>query len=247
MRRTGHSALWAIPLASLWIAGGAIAQTPLEELGEFLYFDEDLSDPAGQACASCHEPEVGFDDPDSDLPVSEGVIPGLFGGRNSPISAYAMYAPSLYFDEAEGLWIGGQGPGLFHLKNDRIDRTINHQQDGLSNDSVRSIYDDGEGNLYVGTISGFNHFKDGKLERIYTREDDLPDDRDSAIVPTGDGTYWLATPGGLAHFDGITIEEYVPTDNVSQNRVVYLYLENEERLWIGTLEGPIVYQIHVAR
>jgi cytochrome c peroxidase len=81
---------------------------PIEELGSFLYFDEDLSDPSGQACASCHEPTVGFDDPDSDLPVSEGVIPGRFGGRNSPISAYAMYAPTLYFDEEEELWIGGQ-------------------------------------------------------------------------------------------------------------------------------------------
>jgi cytochrome c peroxidase len=87
-------------------AGNAISN--LEKLGEFLYFDEDLSTPAGQSCASCHDPDFGFDDPDSDLPVSEGVIPGLFGGRNSPISAYAMYAPIMYFDAVEGLWIGGQ-------------------------------------------------------------------------------------------------------------------------------------------
>ena len=82
--------------------------TKLERLGRELYFDEDLSEPSGQSCASCHEPEFGFVDPDSDLPVSEGVIEGLFGGRNSPASAYAMYAPSFYFDEVEGLWIGGQ-------------------------------------------------------------------------------------------------------------------------------------------
>ena len=82
--------------------------TPIEELGEFLYFDEDLSEPSGQSCGSCHLPEAGFVDPDSDLPVSEGVITGLFGGRNSPASAYAMYAPTRYFDEVEGLWIGGQ-------------------------------------------------------------------------------------------------------------------------------------------
>lgn len=81
---------------------------PIEELGSFLYFDENLSEPEGQSCASCHLPDVGFDDPDSELPVSEGVISGLFGGRNSPMSSYAMYAPSRYFDEEEGLWIGGQ-------------------------------------------------------------------------------------------------------------------------------------------
>ena len=92
-------------------AGFGIAQngelTPIEQLGEFLYFDENLSQPDGQSCASCHLPPT-FVDPDSDLPVSEGVLPGRFGGRNSPSSAYAMYAPIRYFDEAEGLWIGGQ-------------------------------------------------------------------------------------------------------------------------------------------
>ncbi len=82
--------------------------TDIEKLGEFLYFDENLSHPAGQSCASCHDPAFGFADPDAGIPVSEGVILGLFGGRNSPISAYAMYSPIMYFDETEGLWIGGQ-------------------------------------------------------------------------------------------------------------------------------------------
>ena len=95
------------------------ALTPIEQLGHDLYFDANLSDcddtipsitcdPDGQSCASCHDPLFGFVDPDSDLPVSEGVVIGRFGGRNSPASAYAMYNPILYFDEIEGLWIGGQ-------------------------------------------------------------------------------------------------------------------------------------------
>lgn len=97
-------------LAALAYAPAAFSGdlTPKEELGKLLYFDENLSEPAGQSCASCHEPDFGFVDPDSHLPVSEGVIPGLFGGRNSPMSAYAMYAPVFHFDDEEGLWIGGQ-------------------------------------------------------------------------------------------------------------------------------------------
>ena len=94
-------------LLVLVIAGQGMAKDALphkEKLGEALYFDENLSEPAGQACASCHLPEAGFVDPDWLLPVSEGVIPGLFGGRNSPASAYAMYAPP--FDPEEGT--GGQ-------------------------------------------------------------------------------------------------------------------------------------------
>jgi cytochrome c peroxidase len=100
----------AVAAASL-IVSVSIAQvpdTPIEQLGSFLYFDENLSEPAGQSCASCHDPAFAFVDPDEHLPVSEGVIPGLFGTRNSPSAAYAMYAPIFYFDAEEGLWIGGQ-------------------------------------------------------------------------------------------------------------------------------------------
>jgi cytochrome c peroxidase len=102
----------ALSVSAFTFSGLGIAQkgglSGIERLGKHLYFDEDLSEPSGQSCASCHLPAVGFDDPDDWLPVSEGVISGLFGGRNSPSSAYAMYAPIFHFDETEGLWIGGQ-------------------------------------------------------------------------------------------------------------------------------------------
>lgn len=84
------------------------AMTPEEMLGKHLYFDENLSNPPGQSCASCHHPAAGFADPDGAIPVSEGVIPGRFGGRNSPSAAYAAYSPAFYFNAEEGLWMGGQ-------------------------------------------------------------------------------------------------------------------------------------------
>jgi cytochrome c peroxidase len=86
----------------------ASALTPFERLGKKLYFDTSLSEPDGQSCSSCHIPEAGFADPDQDIPVSEGVIPGLFGTINSPTVSYAMFSPVFSFDNREGLWIGGQ-------------------------------------------------------------------------------------------------------------------------------------------
>jgi cytochrome c peroxidase len=78
--------------------------TPMEQLGKLLFFDENLSEPAGQSCASCHDPSSGFADPDQSLPVSEGVIAGRFGNRNSPAAAYAAFFPE--FDPRKTL--GGQ-------------------------------------------------------------------------------------------------------------------------------------------
>jgi len=89
-------------------AGFAQAETGEVLLGSFLYFDKNLSSPAGQSCASCHLPTAGFADPDQNIPVSAGVVPGRFGTRNSPSAAYAAYSPDFFFNIEDGLWYGGQ-------------------------------------------------------------------------------------------------------------------------------------------
>lgn len=79
-----------------------------QQLGKLLYFDEGLSNPVGQSCASCHLPTAGFADPDQELPVSEGIVPGRFGGRNAPSAAYAAFSPDFGLDPSSGLYTGGQ-------------------------------------------------------------------------------------------------------------------------------------------
>ena len=82
--------------------------TAIQSLGEKLYFDENLSNPPGQSCASCHLPTAGFADPDSHFPTSEGIITGRFGNRNSPTASYAAFIPEFHFDAGSNQFIGGQ-------------------------------------------------------------------------------------------------------------------------------------------
>jgi cytochrome c peroxidase len=82
--------------------------TQKEQLGKYLFFDRNLSEPNGQSCASCHDPDVGFTEPDKHLPVSEGVIPGRVGSRNAPTSAYQGNAPEFVFDPATSRFTGGE-------------------------------------------------------------------------------------------------------------------------------------------
>jgi cytochrome c peroxidase len=85
--------------------------TPMEQLGKFLFFDENLSTPPGQSCAVCHAPETGFTGPDSDINATDAVYPGVVhtraGNRKPPTAAYGGYSPVLHYDEAEEFWIGG--------------------------------------------------------------------------------------------------------------------------------------------
>ena len=88
-----------------------VATSPLVEFGRELYFDKGLSRNGNQSCATCHDPKFGFTGPKVAVNKGGAVYAGSFrqrfGNRKPPSAAYATTAPILYFDAAEGLWIGG--------------------------------------------------------------------------------------------------------------------------------------------
>ncbi len=81
--------------------------SPKQALGKALFFDKNLSTPAGQACVDCHHPDHGFSNPDDGLPVSRGVHPDRFGNRNDLSAAYGGLAPPLHYDKNEEAYVGG--------------------------------------------------------------------------------------------------------------------------------------------
>lgn len=103
--------LLALALFALSSLAFAQALTPLEQLGKELFFDTNLSEPPGQACAVCHTPEVGFTGPVSAINAAGAVYPGAlagrFGNRKPPASSYGGNSPIMYYDATEGLFIGG--------------------------------------------------------------------------------------------------------------------------------------------
>jgi cytochrome c peroxidase len=86
------------------------ALKPKEELGKRLFFDKSLSAPAGQECAVCHHPSVGWTGPleetNQNSGVYEGAVKGRFGNRKPPASGYAGGSPVLHKNE-DGDFVGG--------------------------------------------------------------------------------------------------------------------------------------------
>ena len=106
------AALVVVLLLLLVLGSSALAQplTPIEQLGKNLFFDKNLSLNQNQSCASCHDPEAGWTGPKSSVnaagSVYEGSIPGAFGDRKPPSSAYGSFSPILHVDKT-GTFIGG--------------------------------------------------------------------------------------------------------------------------------------------
>ncbi len=85
-------------------------------IGKLIFFDKNLSNPIGQACASCHAPETGFSDP-LHRDISEGALTGAFTNVNSPNLAYNVFSPERTYNTTDetyigGLFLNGRSPNL---------------------------------------------------------------------------------------------------------------------------------------
>jgi cytochrome c peroxidase len=102
--------LSAAVVLGLSSGNAAAGLSPIEELGKKLFFDQSLSNPAGQDCGACHGPYVGFTGPDERSNkaggIYEGVVRGRFGNRKPPAASYAGDSPKLHIDK-DGNFVGG--------------------------------------------------------------------------------------------------------------------------------------------
>jgi signal transduction histidine kinase/ligand-binding sensor domain-containing protein len=116
-------------------------------------------------------------------------------------------------DDDDGLWIGTMARGLFRLKNEQFTRYST--TDGLPDNAIHSIANDGEGNLWLGTGGGLARVTKASLHaresnpqfpldiRVLHRADGLRSEEfTGTIQPTvarsPDGRLWFATADGLA-------------------------------------------------
>ena len=83
-------------------------------IGRAIFQDTNLSQPKGQACISCHDPNHAFADPRQ---VSPGAMPGIKGTRNAPSLMYAALIPPMAYDDfflPDGSEAFAWEGGIFH-------------------------------------------------------------------------------------------------------------------------------------
>src|ERR1035437_9193112 len=127
-------------------------------------------------------------------------------------------------------------------------------KNGLGSDSVMSLAEDKEGNIWVGTLNnGVSKF-DGKMWTIYNVASGLIDNMVLNIAQDGYGRMWFGTSGGLSIFldnkwtniadygsDYAILEyknnkmyQYYDTLCESCNVVTVLFEDNEKNIWFGS-------------
>lgn len=116
---------------------------------------------------------------------------------------------SILFDRDGALWVATIGDGLRRVRDtsrlgtddvpqfsDRVDKFT--QKDGLSSDVVNRVFEDREGNIWLGTLAGLDCLRENKVVSMSVREG-LPFDQNVLVEAVSDGSVWIAaTPSGFA-------------------------------------------------
>ncbi len=138
----------------------------------------------------------------------------------------------------DGLWIGRR-EGLTHLqtKGGSFTTRTYTRADGLAQNAVYAVYQDREGTVWAGTLSGgLSSFRNGSF-KTYTTANGLGSNSVASILQTSDGTMWFGTPNGLNEFANGQWRIYTSQNGVPPGTVNCLLQDSTGTLWIGTANG----------
>ena len=149
-----------------------------------------------------------------------------------------------------GLALGLCGAALAATR-DAAERTVFAHlgsEQGLSQNTIRCMFQDRQGFMWLGTQDGLNRY-DGYSFRVYRQDaqnpQSLPNNSVSSILEDSEGVLWVGTSGGgLGVLDRrterfSTFQHDGDPGSIGDNLVTFLYEDRERRLWIGTESGGL--------
>ena len=107
--------------------------------------------------------------------------------------------------------------------------------EALKGDSVLSLFEDAEGNHWVGTETSGLHI----LRRLkFRREPGLAELAVTSVVETKDGTMWVGTrDDGLRRVRNGVVDEPVSVEKLTSGVILCLAAGGDGELWVGTPDG----------
>jgi signal transduction histidine kinase/ligand-binding sensor domain-containing protein len=146
----------------------------------------------------------------------------------------------LLLDSEGHLWIGTRGRGVIRARThgtDGITFDPIDKENGLSADSVVTLFEDRERNIWVGTPYGLNRLSRNTIIPVPLGRDTTGHVR--AITQSTVGT-WVATEESLLQFSGQHRIDHGWTRKFPNHTLIALcYDERAKRLWVASNQGLV--------
>ncbi len=119
------------------------------------------------------------------------------GWRARPVEGIHGPVEAMVADGQDNVWFGTRGHGLCRIALRHPEAKVTHwsSANGLSDDRIRSMFEDNEGNLWIGLLSGgLNRWRQTELIP-YGQPEGLPDSFAAAVLQDRNQDVWLGTWG----------------------------------------------------
>ena len=138
-------------------------------------------------------------------------------------------------DRDGALWIATVDHGIVHVHNGRTD--VFTEFVGLSGERANTLFEDREGNIWVGTMSGLDRFRDSTVSTLFVNQG-LSSPRIRSVVADRNGGVWLATPDSLNRWNNgqVSVLKVAHTREGKPNAFTpnSLFQDHSGRLWVST-------------
>jgi len=139
---------------------------------------------------------------------------------------------TIYADHDGTIWV--VSTDVFRMRNGVIEP---YRFPGLGNVSVRNVFRDRSGALWVGTDGDGIVRMSGKNLLWLTTKNGLTNNFIRAILQSHDGSMWIATDEGLSHWSPRGFTNYQMSDGLSYFSTRALFEDRSGDLWVGTDRG----------
>jgi signal transduction histidine kinase/ligand-binding sensor domain-containing protein len=163
---------------------------------------------------------------------------GLRSFVNEHVSSYAVsgvpqpFTPLSLLRTRDGaLWIGTLGQGLVRVAHGRVSAMA--RRAGLSSDHIYALFEDREGNVWVGTDFGVDRFS----ELVATPTSVMSSIDPTTVLAAHDGTVWMGTLNGLHRLRGPDMTTYRDREGLPGNSIGSLVEDDRGRVWVSTEQG----------
>ncbi len=153
-----------------------------------------------------------------------------------------------YFEDSNGIsWVGFYKKGIckFDKHTGRFydyNPGVKHEEGLTDYFNVWSIMEDHAHNVWFAD-DGLGLWKYDQKDRTVQQmfKEDLKESHIASICEGGNNTVWIATSSGLGRIVGDSIQLLTTSDGLPTNNVLGVVGDNQERVWIGTSRGLVLY------
>ena len=147
-------------------------------------------------------------------------------------------ADRVLLDRDGALWIGAVHRGLIHVRQGEAD--VFTPSDGLSADWINVLFEDREGNIWVGTDEGLDRFRELPVTTLSSRQGPAGKSGVS-VLPARDGSVWIGSAAGLTRLMGGQATIYRVRDGLPDNGATTLFEDSSGRVLVATLSGMAAF------